>query len=416
MIFKALACDYDGTLASQDRIVPEALEALEQVRKAGGRLILVTGRTLFGLTRACECLDLFDAVIAENGGVLYFPSQAMIRDLAPPPPGRLLAELDRRGVSFETGRVVVGTWRGDEEKVRDALAAANVSLEIVYNRAALMLLPSGISKGEGVRQVIREYGLSFHDVLAIGDAENDLDLFEACGWTACPENAVPALKERADWVFPGENGAAVAAALVGPILGGLVPLSPRHQIMLGWAAETSEPVTIPARGANVLIQGDSLSGKSWLAGGLIERLYARRYATCVIDPEGDFHALGRLPGVIWVEVHEGASWEGLLSPLNRDPSACLIADLSSLPHAKKLLAIEQGFLLVREFRERLGLPHWVVLDEAHYSLHRDGIEERAIGMGEKGFCLVTYKPSWIRESVLKAVDIFILARTAVPEE
>jgi hypothetical protein len=136
MIFKALACDYDGTLASRDRIVPEALEALEQVRTAGVRIILVTGRTLFGLTRACECLDLFDAVVAENGGVLYFPSQGMIRDLAPPPPVRLLAELDRRGVSYEAGRVVVGIWRGDEEKVKDALTAANASLQIVYNRRA----------------------------------------------------------------------------------------------------------------------------------------------------------------------------------------------------------------------------------------------------------------------------------------
>ena len=416
MIFKAIACDYDGTLALENRIAPEALAALEQVRQAGVRLILVTGRTLFGLTRACECLDFFDAVVAENGGVLYFPGLGMIRDLGPPPAGRLLVELDRRGISFEAGRVVVGTWRGDEEKVRDALGAANVSLEIVYNRAALMLVPAGVSKGEGVRQVVREFGLSFHDVLAIGDAENDLGLFEACGWTACPENAVPALKERADWVFPGENGVAVAAALAGPVLGGLLPPSARHRIMLGWAAETSEPVTVPARGVNVLIQGDSFSGKSWLAGGLIERLYGRRYATCVIDPEGDFRVLGRLPGVTWVEVRQGSSWEGLLSPLNRDSSACLIADLSCLPHAEKLESIEQGFRLIREFRERLGLPHWVVLDEAHYSLHRDGVEERAIGMGEKGFCLVTYKPSLIRPSVLKAMDILILGRTTAPGE
>src|SRR3990172_10524554 len=123
MIFKAIACDYDGTLALENRIAPEALAALEQVRQAGVRLILVTGRSLFGLTRACECLDFFDAVVAENGGVLYFPGLGMIRDLGPPPAGRLLVELDRRGVSFGAGRGVGGARGGGGGKGRGAPGA-----------------------------------------------------------------------------------------------------------------------------------------------------------------------------------------------------------------------------------------------------------------------------------------------------
>ena len=63
--------------------------------------------------------------------------------------------------------------------------------------------------------------------------------------------------------------------------------SPRHRIPLGWQSATSEPVSIPARAVNVLIHGDSASGKSWLAGALIERLVAQQNAVCVIDPEGD---------------------------------------------------------------------------------------------------------------------------------
>ncbi len=225
MIFKALACDYDGTLASNNRIGEEAIVALDRAREAGLRLVLVTGRTFFDLLRVCERLDLFDAVVAENGGVLYFPPTGMIRDKAPPPPPRLLAELDRRGIPFQVGRVIVGTGRADEEAVRAALAAVGTSHELVYNRAALMLLPPGISKGAGVRQVIRDLGLSFHDVLALGDAENDIDLFEVCGWTGCPADAVPELMDRADWVFPDEDGVAIARAIVGPILDGLLPVS-----------------------------------------------------------------------------------------------------------------------------------------------------------------------------------------------
>ncbi|MBI4588940.1 MAG: HAD family phosphatase [Candidatus Rokubacteria bacterium] len=418
MIFKALACDYDGTLASEDRIGAEALAALGQAREAGLRLILVTGRTFFELIRVCERLDLFDAVVAENGGVLYFPRAGAIRDQAPPPPPRLLAELDRRGISFQVGRVIVGTARGDEEEVGKALAAAGVSLELVYNRAALMLLPAGVSKGAGVQQVIRALGLSFHDVLALGDAENDFDLFEACGWTGCPANAVPPLTDRADWVFPGEDGTAIARAIVGPILKGLLPAARfrRHQIEVGWAAGTSEPVTIPARGINVLIHGDPLSGKSWLAGALVEHLLGRHYAVCVIDPEGDYRVLGRLPGVTWAEIRENASVAGALGQFERDPSACVVVDLSTLPHAKKVQIIETMLALIRRLRRRLGLPHWVVLDEAHYSLHREGVADSAIGVEDKGFCLATYKASWLRGSVLKAADVWVLARTTAAEE
>ena len=418
MIFKALACDFDGTLASEDRIRDSARDALRQAREAGSRLILVTGRTFFELTRVCECLDLFDAVVAENGGVLYFPRDAMIRDQGPAPPTRLLAELDRRGIYYQVGRVIVGTMRADEPGVREALNASGVSRELVYNRGHLMLLPMGISKGTGVERVLRSLGLSFQDVLALGDAENDLPFFEACGWGACPANGVPALKERADWVFPGENGDGVAAAITGPIIHGLLSgrHSPRHRVAVGWVAETSEPVTIPVRDVNVLIHGDPLSGKSWLAGALIERLRAARYSVFVIDPEGDYRVLARLPGVTGAEILGRASLDQAFAQFDRSPEACVVTDLSALSHEGKLELIQAALEKIGDSRRRSGLPHWVVLDEAHYSLHRSGVADEVLGLEHKGFCLATYRPSWLRDSVAKRLDVFMLARTTAAEE
>jgi hypothetical protein len=99
------------------------------------------------------------------------------------------------------------------------------------------------------------------------------------------------------------NGAAIAAAL-GSIAGGrlILPAGPRHRDRLGWAVSTAEPVIIPARDTNVLVEGDAHSGKSWLTGALVEHLAAERYATCVIDPEGDYHVLAALPSVTWFRV------------------------------------------------------------------------------------------------------------------
>ncbi len=418
MIARVLACDYDGTLAAQDRIGPEALAALTRARASGLRLVLVTGRTFFELTRVCDRLDLFDAVVAENGAVLYFPPSGVLREQAPAPSPRLLAELDRRGIAYRVGRVVVDTARADEPRVREALEAAAVDLELAYNRAALMLLPPGVSKGTGLRQVLRDLGLSFHDVLGFGDAENDLPFFEACGLTACPENGVPALRERADWVLAGEDGGAIAGAITRGVLGGTLSLAgvPRHQIQLGWAAGTSEPVTIPARGINVLVHGDPLSGKSWLAGALVERLVARRYAVCVIDPEGDYHVLARLPGVTGVTIQSEGGLEAALQEFEHDPAGCLVADLSTLEHARRLRIIARGLARIRGLRARWGRPHWVVLDEAHDSLHQEGVPADAVGIEDKGFCLPTYRLSWIRDAVIKAVDVFLLGRTTAPDE
>jgi hypothetical protein len=418
MRFQALACDYDGTLASDDRIGEQTLAALERARGAGLRLILVTGRTFFELIRVCERLDLFDTVVAENGGVLYFPTTGVMRDHAPPPPPRLLAELDRRGVPFQLGRVIVGTWRTEEPRVREALASVGVGMAIVYNRAALMLLPPGVSKGEGVDQAVRALGLSFHDVLALGDAENDLEFFATCGWTACPADAVPELKDRADWIFAGDDGTAIAAAIVGPILGDLLPVarSRRHQVTLGWSAGTSEEAVIAERGINVLIQGDPLSGKSWLAGVLIERLLGRRYAVCIIDPEGDYQVLAPLPGVTWTAVGDGEDLERALARFDHDPRACVVLDLSTVPQARKVGIIERGLELLRERREGRGIPHWIILDEAHYSLHREGVADQVIGIEDKGFCLVTYRASWLREFVARGIDVFLFARTTATKE
>ena len=418
MVVKALACDFDGTLASEDRLHPDALEALVRAREAGLRIILVTGRTFFELTRVCERLDLFDAVVAENGAVLYFPASAIIRDQGPPPPNRLLAELDRRGIAYQVGRVIVGVARGDEPAVREALAAAGVSRDVIHNRARLMLLPAGVSKGRGAERIFQTLGLSFHDVMGLGDAENDLDLFRACGWTGCPGDAVDALKEQADWVFPGEDGQAIASAITGPILQGLLPVhrSLRHRIGIGWVVETSELVAIPARGVNVLITGDPLSGKSWLAGALVERLLEARYAVCVLDPEGDYRVLARLPGVSWAEIHDEAGMARALARFDGDPSACVVADLSLLPRERKPQVIEAALALIRERRRRRGTPHWVVLDEAHDALGRGAVPDLAAAIADKGFCLATYRPRRLGDAVADGIDVFIVGRTTAPEE
>ena len=278
--------------------------------------------------------------------------------------------------------------------------------------------PPGVSKGSGVEQVLRFMELSPYDVLALGDAENDVALFDACGFSACPGDSVAPVRDRADWVLPGGAGGDVGKAIVADILDGRLPIpqSPRHRIALGWSGATSEQVTVACRGVNVLIHGDTHSGKSWLAGALMERLVTARYSVCVIDPEGDYRVLSRLPGVSRTEVEKGVDVDRALDCLEHDPFASAVLDLAMLPHEEKLVMVERALRRIRNMRHQGGRPHWVFLDEAHYLLHEGGVGDGVLGFGDRGFCVVTYRPRWLRQTVATGIDVWMFARTTDKNE
>src|SRR5207248_10223772 len=79
MRFLALATDYDGTLATDGAVDPETVAALRRLAATGRSLILVTGRQLNDLLRVFPEAGLFDAVVAENGAVLYRPGSGEMR-------------------------------------------------------------------------------------------------------------------------------------------------------------------------------------------------------------------------------------------------------------------------------------------------------------------------------------------------
>ena len=88
--------------------------------------------------------------------------------------------------------------------------------QLIRNRGALMVAPAGVTKASGLIAGLSELGVSTHSVIAIGDAENDLALLEACELGVAVANAVPVLRPRADLVLDGANGV-VTAFLQGPI-------------------------------------------------------------------------------------------------------------------------------------------------------------------------------------------------------
>lgn len=224
---RALATDYDGTLAADGHVDGDTIDALVRLRRSGRSLFLVTGRELDDLMGVFPHLDLFDEVVAENGALLYTPSSPpRERPLGAAPPPELVAALERRGVSpISTGRIIVATWQPHETAVLEAIRELGLELEVIFNKGAVMILPTGINKGSGLRAALADFDVDPNEVAAIGDAENDHSLLDACGLRVAVANAVPALKERAHVVTSRPRGQGVVE-VVDRILGDAIAEPP----------------------------------------------------------------------------------------------------------------------------------------------------------------------------------------------
>ncbi len=210
MAILALATDYDGTLARRGVIHRNTLEALVRLKASRRKLLLVTGRELPDLRSVFAEVDLFDAVIAENGALLYRPGKAET-PLAPPPPPALVDALRQRGVApLAIGRSILATLRSHEDAVAAAIAAVGSPWRMIFNKDSVMVLPDQVDKGSGLAAGLRALRLSPAEMLGVGDAENDLPFLAACGVSAAVANALPAVKTEVDLVTWGEEGDGVA--------------------------------------------------------------------------------------------------------------------------------------------------------------------------------------------------------------
>jgi hydroxymethylpyrimidine pyrophosphatase-like HAD family hydrolase len=233
MRYLALACDYDGTLATDGHVGAKAVKALADLLASGRKLILVTGRELPQLLAIFPRIDLCEWVVAENGALLYRPATKERQRLAEPPPEKFVQALRARGVGpISVGEVIVATRQPHETTVVQVIADLGLELQVILNKGSVMVLPAGVTKATGLAAALKELGLSPHNVVGVGDAENDHAFLSLCGCAVAVANALPALKERADVVTRGDQGAGVAeliGALVANDLSDLEGRLTRHQ-------------------------------------------------------------------------------------------------------------------------------------------------------------------------------------------
>lgn len=402
MQYLALASDYDGTLAHDGIVSQKTLRALERLKQSGRKLILVTGRELTDLRSVFPPLDLFDRVVAENGAVLYTPSSREKKVLADPPKPQFVETLRARGVRpLGVGDVIVATRRPNEATALEVIRDLGLELHVIFNKGSVMILPAGVNKKSGLHAAVRDLGLSEHNVIGVGDAENDHAFLAACELSVAVANALPAVKETADFTTAGDHGAGVEE-LIGMMLEDRLPQS-RHVIPIG--RERGRDVSIPPYGSSLLVAGASGSGKSTFIAGLLQTLIEKKYQVCLVDPEGDYESF---PGTITVGDEKNApAAEQVLKTLDK-PASQVIVNLVGTPVADRPSFFVKLLPRLQELRLRTGRPHWIVLDEAHHMLPPQwapGSAELAGGLNN--LIQITVHPDRIPPAALRAANVIV---------
>lgn len=263
-MIKLIAIDLDGTLLTKDRTIsPENKAAIKEAKAQGIKVVLCTGRPLLGMTHFLEELNLRepgDYGITYNGGLvqktdtgeilsqktltreetqeLYELSQAInvpcnFIDLEkiyepPYPKGRdslyptVMNALPYKPITLnelpEDAAINKVVFCYDQEVLDEAIATIPASYykkyTIMKSRPILLeMMNKEVDKGKGIAVLCGLLGIEPDEVMALGDEANDQAMIEYAGIGVAMENAVPEIKEIAQFITKNNDEHGVAHAI-----------------------------------------------------------------------------------------------------------------------------------------------------------------------------------------------------------
>ncbi|MBS7642977.1 phosphoglycolate phosphatase [Candidatus Bathyarchaeota archaeon] len=204
----AIACDYDRTLTNEKlEVSKQAIQTLKMAKmRKKVKVIIVSGRMLGFLIKMNERFQVADALVAENGAVIFLPNVGTKLVLGERSGQRLRDAFKLLDIPHEMGDVIVSTKRTYETIVLKIINETMLNVNIEYNRDSLMILPPGIDKGKGVLRALLLLGVPRGGLACIGDAENDVALFKIADVSVAVANAVDSLKRQADIICDSPHG------------------------------------------------------------------------------------------------------------------------------------------------------------------------------------------------------------------
>lgn len=249
-MYKLIALDMDGTLLTSDKkISDKTKEALKKAEEKGVKVVLASGRPLSGITKSLEELDLFkgdDYVLSFNGGIvinskteevvtsnllkgsdlkkIYEISKeldinihafSLKEGLITPKMSQYTQhECDINGIEAaikdfneinDDEDIVKVMMIDPQEKLDSAIAKLPKDLYDKYSvfKSAPFFLEftnKEVDKGKGLKKLGEYLGIKQEEIIACGDAGNDLSMVKYAGLGVAMENATDDVKEAADYI------------------------------------------------------------------------------------------------------------------------------------------------------------------------------------------------------------------------
>ena len=205
--FLGIIADIDGTVTHNDRRL--SVEALKAAHMISGRIpfVLASGNTLCFARAVSKMLGTRSPVIAENGGLLL-PSYDAEPIVIEPCTEELNAALALLLEHFDL-RVFDSRNRLTDVSFAKTVQKEEIlpflsdfhNIHFVDAEYAFHLTDKNICKGNALTQMAEMMGLKPKDFVAIGDSNNDIDMFHAAGLSFAVGSASDAVKKEADHVL-----------------------------------------------------------------------------------------------------------------------------------------------------------------------------------------------------------------------
>ena len=267
-MIKLIAIDMDGTLLNEKKHIDKAQkEAIHEAVKAGIKIVLCTGRPLYGILPFYEELGLSELdsegyVILNNGCSIhktkdwelidqvnftsddidylykfsegydinftlvndyyYFniddrkPTDELITDA-----GFVFSDITnislkeaKNGkhkiikIMFLGNPNIMANFQKENESILKDKYSSVLSQPYIYE-----ILPKGNNKGTGLKKLAKKLGIKQEEIMAIGDGNNDIEMFEYAHYSVAMENGTKPARKAAKYQTDSNENNGVAKAI-----------------------------------------------------------------------------------------------------------------------------------------------------------------------------------------------------------
>ena len=198
---------------------------------------------------------------------------------------------------LSVGRSIVATWEPQETVVLDTIRELGLELQVIFNKGAVMVLPRRRQQGQrACRRRLTELGLSPHNVVGVGDAENDHAFLSICECSRRGRQRAAGGEGRRPTWSPTATTAPASTELIEQMIDDDLRrdrrASQRHRRAA--RARPTDRRSVAARPVSAQPcwspAAPAAASRPWPR-ACIERLAEQGYQYCIIDPEGDYAEL-----------------------------------------------------------------------------------------------------------------------------